>query len=164
MGDRPVQDRLGLPATATLRGRVCCRSMPGSWASTANFNEVLAFIAKDALLVIDDFRPGAAERRRLEGEADRLLRAAANGAGRGRLQSDTSLRPAHPPRALILSTGEEKPSGESLIARMFLVEVTPGDIDPQAAERLPAGCGLWPLCAGDCRVRPVAALICGGLV
>jgi hypothetical protein len=79
--------------------------LPSSWASTANFNEGLAFIAKDALLVIDDFRPGAAERRRLEGEADRLLRAAANGAGRGRLQSDTSLRPAHPPRALILATG-----------------------------------------------------------
>jgi hypothetical protein len=33
----------------------------------------LTFIAKDALLVIDDFRPGAAERRRLEGEADLLL-------------------------------------------------------------------------------------------
>jgi hypothetical protein len=52
-------------------------------------------------------------------------------AGRGRLKSNISLRPAHPPRALILSTGEEKPSGESLIARMFLVEVVPGDIDPK---------------------------------
>src|SRR5271167_2364324 len=145
MGDRPVQDRLGLPATATLRGRVCCRSMPGSWASTANFNEVLAFIAKDALLVIDDFRPGAAERRRLEGEADRLLRAAANGAGRGRLNSDTSLRPAHPPRAMILATGEEKPSGESLIARVFLVEVAPGDIDPKrlSACQRDAASGLY---------------------
>jgi hypothetical protein len=105
--------------------------LPGSWASTANFNERLAFIAKDTLLVIDDFRPGAAERRRLEGEADRLLRAAANGAGRGRLKSDDSLRPAHPPRALILATGEERPSGESLIARMLLVEVAPGDIGPK---------------------------------
>jgi hypothetical protein len=111
--------------------------LPGSWASTANFNEVLAFIAKDALLVIDDFRPGVAERRRLEGEADRLLRAAANGAGRGRLKSDTSLLPAHPPRALILSTGEEKPSGEILIARMFLVEVAPGDIDAFAHPPVP---------------------------
>jgi len=119
--------------------------LPGSWASTANFNEVLAFIAKDTLLVIDDFRPGAAERRRLAGEADRLLRAAANGAGRGRLKSDDSLRPAHPPRALILATGEERPSGESLIARMLLVEVTPGDIDPKrlsACQRDAAG-GLY---------------------
>src|SRR6202030_4407099 len=103
--------------------------LPGSWTSTANFNERLAFIAEDALLVIDDFRPRAAERRRLEGEADRLLRAAANAAGRGRLKSDTSLHSARPPRALILATGEEKPSGESLIARIFLVEVAPGDID-----------------------------------
>src|SRR6202035_2291063 len=116
--------------------------LPGSCASTANFNEVLAFIAKDTLLVIDDFTPGAAERRRLEDEADRLLRAAANGAGRGRLKSDDSLRPAHPPRALILATGEEKPSGESLIARMLLVEVAPGDIHPKrlsACQRDAAG-------------------------
>jgi hypothetical protein len=50
------------------------QGLPGSWASTANFNERLAFIAKDAVLVVDDFRPGAAERTRLKGEADRLLR------------------------------------------------------------------------------------------
>src|SRR6266446_6051658 len=88
---------------------------------------------------------GIVERRRLEGEADRLLRAAANGAGRGRLKSDTSLRPAHPPRALILSTGEERPSGESLIARVFLVEVAPGDIDPArlSARQRDAACGLY---------------------
>jgi hypothetical protein len=107
--------------------------LPGSWASTANFNESLAFIAKDAVIVIDDFRPArsASEREHLQHDADRLLRAAANGAGRGRLKSDASLQPARPPRALIVSTGEERPSGESLIARMFLVEVAPGDIDAQ---------------------------------
>jgi hypothetical protein len=108
-------------------------SLPGSWASTANFNERLAFMAKDALLVIDDFRPGTStdEHQRLHQDADRLLRAAANGAGRGRLKSDASLRPAHPPRALILSTAEDKPRGQSLLARSCLVEVAPGDIDPQ---------------------------------
>jgi hypothetical protein len=111
------------------------------------FHEGLAFIAKDTLLVIDDFRPGAStgERQRLYQDADRLLRAAANGAGRGRLRSDASLRPAHAPRALILSTGEEKPSGGSLIARTFLVEVEPGDIDPQrlTACQRDAGSGLY---------------------
>ena len=97
--------------------------------------------------MIDDFRPArsAAERDRLNHEADRLLRAAANGAGRGRLKSDASLQPAKPPRALIVSTGEEKPSGESLIARMFLVEIASGDIDPKrlsACQRDAAG-GLY---------------------
>ena len=80
-----------------------------------------------------------------QAEADRLLRAAANGAGRGRLKSDTSLRPAHPPRALILATGEEKPDGESLIARMLLVEVAPRDIDPErlSACQRDADAGLY---------------------
>src|SRR6266849_4281059 len=126
--------------------------LPGTWASTANFNERLAFIVKDATIVIDDFRPDIVERRRLEGEADRLLRAAANGAGRGRLKSDTSLRPAHPPRALILSTGEEQPSGE----RPDRTRI-PGRGDrPDATERAPTGRGLWPLRAGDGRIHRVA--------
>src|SRR5216684_5717445 len=101
-GSRP---RWRLCSSSTLARASLRISYPALWASTANFNERLAFIVKDATIVIDDFRPGIAERRRLEGEADRLLRAAANGAGRGRLKSDTSLRTAHPPRALILSTG-----------------------------------------------------------
>src|SRR6202163_951149 len=36
-----------------------------------------------------------------------------------------------PPPPLIVSSGEEIPSGESLIARMFLVEVAPDEIDPK---------------------------------
>jgi hypothetical protein len=44
-----------------------------------------------------------------------------------------------------LATGEEKPSGESLIARMFLVEVAPGDIDPRrlSACQRDAASGLY---------------------
>jgi hypothetical protein len=69
----------------------------------------------------------------------------ANGAGRGWLKSDTSLRPTHPPRALILATGEERPPRESLIARLFLVEVAPGDIDlqPLSACQRDAACGFY---------------------
>jgi hypothetical protein len=45
--------------------------LPGSWASTANFNERLAFVGKDAVIVLDDFRPGgfAGERHRLHKDA-----------------------------------------------------------------------------------------------
>jgi hypothetical protein len=73
--------------------------LAGSWASTANFNELLGFVSNDAVLVVDDFRPNgvAADRQRLHQDADRLLRAGANGSGRGRLKSDTSLQPARPP-------------------------------------------------------------------
>jgi hypothetical protein len=107
------------------------RHLPASWASTGNALEGLAFAAKDALLVIDDFVPtgGPADVQRLHREADRLLRAQGNRAGRQRMRSDTTLRTARPPRGLILSTGEELPRGHSLRARLFTIEVSPGDVN-----------------------------------
>jgi hypothetical protein len=37
-------------------------NLPAAWSSTGNALEVLAFHAKDALLVIDDFAPGSGGR------------------------------------------------------------------------------------------------------
>jgi hypothetical protein len=61
-------------------------------------------------------------------DAARLMRAQGNHAGRGRMRSDGTLRPAKPPRGLILGTGEDLPAGQSLHARMEIVEVLQGDI------------------------------------
>jgi hypothetical protein len=106
------------------------RHLPGSWASTANSLEALAFAAKDGLLVVDDYAPrgGSGDRQRLERDADRLLRAQGNRAGRGRMRADGTLRPPKPPRGLILSTGEDVPPGQSLRGRMLVLEVSPGDL------------------------------------
>jgi hypothetical protein len=113
------------------------RRLPGSWASTGNSLEGLAFAAKDALLVVDDFAPGGSlhDVARCHREADRLLRAQANQAGRGRCRPDGSVRSAKPPRGLILSTGEDVPRGQSLRARLFVLEMSPADIDWQALTR-----------------------------
>jgi hypothetical protein len=107
------------------------RHLPGAWASTGNALEGLAFTAKDALLVVDDFAPGGDQRdvARLHREADRLLRAQGNLAGRARLRADATLRPARPPRGLIVSTGEDVPRGESLRARLLVLELAKGDLD-----------------------------------
>jgi len=110
------------------------RHLPGGWSSTANALEGLVFAAKDALFVVDDFAPAgsAADVARLHREADRLLRAQGNRQSRLRMRSDTNIRPPKPPRGLIVSTGEDVPRGQSLGARIFLVEMSPGDIDWQA--------------------------------
>jgi hypothetical protein len=104
---------------------------PASWMSTGNSLEVLAFTAKDALLLVDDFCPtgSASDVQRFNREADRVLRAQGNQSGRGRLSSDGTLRPVKPPRGLILSTGEDVPRGHSLRARSLIVEVRKGDLD-----------------------------------
>lgn len=107
------------------------RHVPGSWSSTGNALEALAFAVKDAVLVIDDFAPGGAQAdiARLHREADRVLRAQGNLSGRQRLRPDATLKPPKPPRGLILSTGEDVPRGQSLRARVLVSELSPGDLD-----------------------------------
>ena len=104
--------------------------LPGSWLSTANALAHLTFTCKDALLVVDDFAPtgNQGDVERFHRDADRLLRGQGNGASRARLRSDGSLRPTTPPRGLILSTGEDVPRGQSLRARMLIVQVTSSDL------------------------------------
>jgi hypothetical protein len=107
------------------------RNLPGSWSSTANATESLAFAAKDALLVLDDFSPQGSQTdvQRLHREADRILRAQGNRSSRLRMRADTSLRQPKPPRGLILSTGEDIPRGQSLRARLLTLEMSPSSVD-----------------------------------
>ena len=106
------------------------RHLPGSWSSTGNSLEALAFAAKDALIGVDDFAPcgSTADVQRYHREADRLLRAQGNRSGRGRCRADGSLKAGKSPRGLILSTGEDIPKGQSLRARTFVIELETGDI------------------------------------
>ncbi len=106
------------------------RHLPGSWSSTANFLRSLAFIAKDAPIVVDDFVPTGTrvDIARQHKDAAALLRDCGNAAGRGRLASDASMRPIKMPRGLVISTGEENFRGESLQGRLLTIEVSKGDV------------------------------------
>ena len=107
------------------------RNLPASWEATENFLEGLAFSAKDALLVIDDYAPrgGQQEQAKLAAKADRVLRAQGNHSARGRLNADLTTRSPRPPRGLIVSTGEDIPPGHSLRARNLILEIGKGDVD-----------------------------------
>ena len=116
------------------------RNLPGSWSSTANALEGLAFSTKDALAVVDDFAPEGSsyDVARYHATAARLFRAQGNNSARGRMRADGSLRPDRPPRGLILSTGEDTPKGHSIKARTLILELEPGTLDWQrvsAAQR-----------------------------
>jgi hypothetical protein len=107
------------------------RHLPGSWLSTGNALEAVAFAAKDAVLVVDDFAPTGSQYdvQRAHREADRLLRAQGNRAGRQRLRPDATLRAVKYPRGLIISTGEDVPRGQSLRARILSLELEPDALD-----------------------------------
>jgi hypothetical protein len=121
--------------------------LPAAWSSTANALESLAFCAKDMLLVVDDYAPSGAQTdvQRLAREAERLLRAQGNLSARQRLGRNLGLVPARPPRGLILSSGEETPGGQSLRARLVVVEVGASDVNWRAltAAQRDAGDGLY---------------------
>jgi len=107
------------------------RHLPGSFSSTANALEGLAFAAKDALLVIDDFAPtgSVTDVARMHKDADRLFRGQGNRSGRLRMRADATLKPAKYPRGLLVTTGEDVPRGQSVRARMLNLEVSEGSVD-----------------------------------
>jgi hypothetical protein len=104
-------------------------TLPGNWESTANHLERRAFVLKDSLFVIDEYVPTGLNRREIETKASRILRGQGNLSGRRRLKSDLTERPAFYPRGIIISTGEEHPPGQSLLARTIVIELSRDDID-----------------------------------
>jgi len=106
-------------------------NLPGSWRATANMLEKSMFILKDLPFVIDDWypAPSTAHAKELEQKAELVIRGQGNKAGRGRLRSDTSVRETFVPRGMLISTGEQLPSGESGGARMFVLELERDYVD-----------------------------------
>ena len=120
---------------------------PGSQRRTPSKGQ--AFTLKDQLLILDDFAPTGTsyDIQRWHKKADRVLRAKGNHSGRQRMRPDTTLRPEKLPRALIISTGEDVPRGQSLRARMMILELSPGDLDWEQLTvcQSAAGAGLYTL-------------------
>lgn len=113
------------------------RGFPAGWQSTANAIEGIAFQLANVLMVVDDYVPQAAATKtdlaKLNEKVERLVRGAANSAGRSRMRVDGTVRPELYPRAQVVCTGEDVPPGQSLQARTSLVEIVKDDV---TSERL----------------------------
>ena len=109
------------------------RNLPASWSSTANALEAIAYRAKNALMVVDDFIPVGTswQVRQYNKTADQLIRGQGNQAGRARLTDTSSLQRTMYPRGLIFSTGEDTPEGLSLRGRLMIIELSKGDISAE---------------------------------
>lgn len=108
------------------------RHLPGSWSSTPNAIEALAHYACNAAFVLDDFVPGGTswQVRALQQNADKIIRAQGNCAGRARLSDTSTLQQTMFPRGVIISTGEDTPEGHSVRGRMLIHEIAAGEIEP----------------------------------
>lgn len=108
-------------------------NLPANWSGTANALEKLSYVAKDAVLTVDDFVPTGNHRQisAAHTTAERLLRGQGNHAGRERLANTTQFRGAYRPRGVIFSTGEDLPNGNSLQARMVILSIDKGSVDTE---------------------------------
>ncbi|MDP9475895.1 MAG: DUF927 domain-containing protein [Actinomycetota bacterium] len=109
-------------------------TLPLSFESTANALERSLFLLKDTLAVVDDWRPAVSrgDASAMDTKAQRLLRAVGNRQGRGRMNSDITLRRSYSPRGMVLATAEALPEGpafESAAARSLSVNLARADVN-----------------------------------
>jgi hypothetical protein len=108
------------------------RHLPASWSATANALEALTYRAKNAIITIDDYVPvgSSYQVKALDAKVDQVIRAQGNQQGRARLGDATQLQQTYYPRGIILSTGEDIPTGHSVRGRMMILELEPNSINP----------------------------------
>lgn len=103
--------------------------LTASWQDTAASLETKLSRAKDVLSVIDDFAPRGVDRDELRCKVAQVIRAVGNGQSRSRMRSDLTARPDRPPRTLVMGTGEDMPSGESIVARTLPIGMRRAEVD-----------------------------------
>jgi DNA primase len=119
-------------------GNFSYNTPPASWETTAGALEKKAFLCKDAPLWIDDYttKGTAHGMNDVVRIADQLLRSWGNRSGRARLQSSTAFRSTYPPRGLVISTAEILPPGQSILSRLYTVEVSANAVTRGAGSAL----------------------------
>ena len=108
------------------------RAIPGNWTDTPTDLEMKAHAAKDAIFVVDDFKPNGrpkAEADRMHSLSDRIFRGVGNGASRGRRTANLKQRPDYPARGFVVASGEDLPRGQSCRARLLIAEARRGDVN-----------------------------------
>ena len=133
---------------STLAALVLCHygdfsetTLPLSFESTANALERSLFLLKDVPAVVDDWRPAVSrgDASEMDRKAQRLLRAAGNRQGRGRMTSDITLRHSYSPRGLVIATAEALPEGpafESAAARALSINLSREDVNLEKLSEL----------------------------
>jgi len=114
------------------------KHMPAGFLDTANRLEQKAFVAKNVILIIDDYAPQKNSRDQQEyiRTAARIVRDVGNQTGRGRMTADTTARRTYYPRGLVIITGEDLPQSEGIMGRLFVVEMNRGDVNIERLSEL----------------------------
>ena len=98
----------------------------------AAFLETLSHAGKNCIVCIDGANQSVVD---INKKMERVLRENGIGVARGRMTSTMKTQRSFPPRALVISTGEDLPEGHSCRARVLLVDC-PNVVHPGADNSL----------------------------
>jgi hypothetical protein len=112
-----------------------------AWSATANYLQRQGYFFKDALYLVDDYKPELAQHYQVV----RVLQNYADRTGRGRLKSDATTNTTRPIRGLLVCTGEDLPEHTaSALARSVVVEVPQQEKDLARGARCVAEARHYP--------------------
>jgi hypothetical protein len=113
-----------------------------SWSSTVNSLQYLGYFFKDCVFLLDDYKPAMV---RNEGSVVQFLQTYADFYARSRLTSEIKSRKDYFVRGLLLTTGEDVPSGHaSVVARSLILSVTKQKPDLACGKRCLENCSDYP--------------------
>ncbi|MFN3562716.1 MAG: DUF927 domain-containing protein [Chloroherpetonaceae bacterium] len=122
-----------------------------TWNATSNSLERYLHTLKDVPAIIDDYAPMADNyaAQKVEQTIMRVIRDVGNGSGRARMKYDTSLATVYRPRAFVICTGELLPDGESILARLMIINVKREQVNMELLKSMNAKKHLLQACMHD---------------
>lgn len=103
-----------------------------SWKATGNSIQTAGYDFRDALFLVDDFKPNDCK----PAECVRVLQCYADRTARSRLKSDATMNTTKPIRGLLVSSGEDFPeSNASGRGRAVIIPVPKSEKDPARIKR-----------------------------
>jgi hypothetical protein len=113
-----------------------------SWSSTPNSLQYLGYFFKDCIFLVDDYKPAMI---RNEGPVVQFLQTYADFYARGRLTAEIRARKEYFVRGLMLTTGEDIPSGHaSVVARSLILSVSRREPDLIRGQACRENCKDYP--------------------
>lgn len=106
-------------------------TLPMTFLDTGNAIIHQAFLCKDILSCVDDYKPSnAGDITRMDEIVQRIVRSFGEREGRTRLNAKSELMENRPPRGNVIITAEQMPNvGESGVSRCVISELQQGDVD-----------------------------------
>jgi hypothetical protein len=123
-------------------GQFATQGRVASWSSTTNSLQFMGYFFKDAIYLVDDYKPVMVSN---AGYVVQFIQTYADLSGRSRLTSEIKSRRDYYIRGSLLTTGEDMPSGHaSVLARSLIVPVEADQADTERGRRCLQVCKYYP--------------------